>query len=56
MAADPRAAGELTRSLDALGQADLPRAGGKGASLGAMLQAGLPVPEGVAVLSGTWWG
>ncbi len=51
MAADPRATGELTRSLDALGQADLPRAGGKGASLGAMLQAGLPVPEGFAVLT-----
>ncbi len=40
-----------TRPLSDLSSADLPDAGGKGASLGAMLQAGLPVPEGFAVLT-----
>ncbi|MCC5976140.1 MAG: hypothetical protein JJT81_19105 [Rubellimicrobium sp.] len=42
---------DLTANLDVLGSADLPLAGGKGASLGAMLGAGLPVPEGFAVLT-----
>ncbi len=41
----------LTANLIAIGSADLPLAGGKGASLGAMLGAGLPVPEGFAVLT-----
>ncbi|TVR54821.1 MAG: pyruvate, phosphate dikinase [Gemmatimonadales bacterium] len=41
----------LTLGLEAMDQRDLPVAGGKGASLGAMLQAGLPVPEGFAVLT-----
>ncbi|MGY6536796.1 MAG: PEP/pyruvate-binding domain-containing protein, partial [Pararhodobacter sp.] len=42
---------DLTANLDAIGSADLALAGGKGASLGAMLGAGLPVPEGFAVLT-----
>jgi len=41
----------LTRSLDSLSSHDLLTAGGKGASLGARLGAGLPVPEGFAVLT-----
>ncbi len=41
----------LTANLEAISSADLPLAGGKGASLGAMLGAGLPVPEGFAVLT-----
>ncbi|TVP44426.1 MAG: hypothetical protein EA350_11635, partial [Gemmatimonadales bacterium] len=45
----------LIRGLEALDQADLPVAGGKGASLGAMLHAGLPVPEGFAVLTEAYW-
>ncbi len=48
MAFDKKA---LTAMLDVIGSADLPLAGGKGASLGAMLGAGLPVPEGFAVLT-----
>jgi phosphoenolpyruvate synthase/pyruvate phosphate dikinase len=42
---------DLTANLDVIGSADLALAGGKGASLGAMLGAGLPVPEGFAVLT-----
>jgi pyruvate,water dikinase len=41
----------FTCPLDRLGRDDLATAGGKGASLGAMLGAGLPVPEGFAVLT-----
>jgi rifampicin phosphotransferase len=41
----------FTRSLNTLDGHDLLIAGGKGASLGAMLGAGLPVPEGFAVLT-----
>ncbi len=52
----PVAAPSLTRTLDALNASHLPLAGGKGASLGAMLQAGLPVPEGFAVLTHAYWG
>ncbi len=37
--------------LDELKRDDLARAGGKGTSLGAMVAAGLPVPEGFAVLT-----
>jgi len=40
-----------TRALSGLTSADLAIAGGKGASLGAMLGAGLPAPEGFAVLT-----
>jgi len=42
---------DLTRPLDVLNRHDLLIAGGKGVSLGAMLGAGLPVPEGFAVLT-----
>ncbi len=42
---------DVTRSLNRLGRCHLSIAGGKGASLGAMLQVGLPVPEGFAVLT-----
>ena len=42
---------DLTANLTSVGSADLALAGGKGASLGAMLGAGLPVPEGFAVLT-----
>lgn len=45
---------ELTRPLEQLGRADLPLAGGKGANLGAMLQAGLPVPPGFVVLTSAY--
>ena len=46
---DPQA--DFTCSLNALGSDDLLIAGGKGASLGEMLGAGLAVPEGFAVLT-----
>jgi rifampicin phosphotransferase len=39
------------RTLDELRHEDLPLAGGKGASLGEMVLAGLPVPEGFVVLT-----
>jgi rifampicin phosphotransferase len=42
---------ELTRSFELLSRGDLPLAGGKGANLGAMVQAGLPVPPGFVVLT-----
>jgi pyruvate,water dikinase len=40
-----------TLPLTALNRIDLPRAGGKGANLGEMLQAQLPVPPGFCVLT-----
>jgi rifampicin phosphotransferase len=45
---------ELVRTLERLGREDLPIAGGKGASLGAMVRAELPVPEGFVVLTGAY--
>uniref|UniRef100_UPI0039EF4849 hypothetical protein n=1 Tax=Sinomonas sp. G460-2 TaxID=3393464 RepID=UPI0039EF4849 len=36
----------VLRPLDSLRAADLPDAGGKGANLGELLAAGLPVPPG----------
>jgi len=45
----------MTCTLDALDERAVSLAGGKGASLGAMLQAGLPVPEGFAVLTEVYW-
>ncbi|MCH6471743.1 PEP/pyruvate-binding domain-containing protein [Sinomonas terrae] len=39
----------LTLPLESLRAADLPRAGGKGANLGELLAAGLPVPPGFVV-------
>src|SRR5690606_33828582 len=38
-----------TRSLDSLGVADVPIAGGKGANLGELIRAGFPVPPGFVV-------
>lgn len=45
---------ELIRTFDALTRADLALAGGKGANLGAMVQAGLPVPPGFVVLTAAY--
>lgn len=42
---------ELLRWFDQLGRSDLPLAGGKGANLGEMVQAGLPVPPGFVLLT-----
>lgn len=42
---------EITRNFTKLGRNDAPLAGGKGASLGEMTQAGIPVPPGFVVLS-----
>lgn len=42
---------ELIRNFTKLGKDDAPIAGGKGASLGEMTQAGIPVPPGFVVLS-----
>ncbi|HYG59655.1 MAG TPA: PEP/pyruvate-binding domain-containing protein, partial [Symbiobacteriaceae bacterium] len=42
---------QLTRIFAQLGKADLPLAGGKGANLGEMVQAGLPVPPGFVLLT-----
>lgn len=42
---------ELTRSFAAITKEDATTAGGKGASLGEMTQAGIPVPEGFVLLS-----
>ena len=40
---------QYIKSLTELNRADLPLAGGKGANLGALLQAGLPVPPGFCI-------
>jgi phosphohistidine swiveling domain-containing protein/uncharacterized protein YjiS (DUF1127 family) len=40
---------DFVKNLDQFGRADLPIAGGKGANLGAMIQAGMPVPPGFCV-------
>jgi len=45
---------ELTRDLKKLSRLDALVAGGKGASLGEMTQAGIPVPEGFVILSTTF--
>ncbi len=42
---------ELTRSFKNIGKNDVAIAGGKGASLGEMMQAGIPVPDGFVILS-----
>ncbi|MBN1955852.1 MAG: pyruvate, phosphate dikinase [Anaerolineae bacterium] len=44
----------FTRWFTEIGAADLATAGGKGASLGALLQAGLPVPPGFVVLTSAY--
>lgn len=41
---------QFVRSLKEIGKEDLPLAGGKGANLGEMIKAGLPVPEGFVLL------
>lgn len=45
---------ELARDFIKLNKGDVLIAGGKGASLGEMLQAGIPVPDGFVVLSTTF--
>ena len=45
---------ELIRTFAQLGKADTAIAGGKGASLGEMTAAGIPVPEGFVVLAGAF--
>jgi len=46
--------GETVRTLGDLGRDDVLLAGGKGASLGEMVHAGLPVPDGFVVLTGAY--
>lgn len=45
---------ELIREFKHLGRHDAPLAGGKGASLGEMTQAGIPIPPGFVVLAHTF--
>lgn len=45
---------ELVRNFKGLGKSDAPIAGGKGASLGEMTNAGIPVPPGFVVLSNSF--
>ncbi len=45
---------ELIRDFKKLGKNDAPIAGGKGASLGEMTNAGIPVPPGFVILSGAF--
>lgn len=45
---------EVTREFKNISKSDVSLAGGKGASLGEMTQAGIPVPEGFAILSGVF--
>jgi phosphohistidine swiveling domain-containing protein len=45
---------ELIRSFERLGKQDAGIAGGKGASLGEMTQAGIPVPPGYVILTGAF--
>src|SRR3989344_5155860 len=42
---------EIVRLFNGLSKSDVAIAGGKGASLGEMTQAGIPVPEGFVILS-----
>jgi hypothetical protein len=44
---DIRSRIELVRSFACLGRDDVAYAGGKGANLGELISAGLPVPEGL---------
>lgn len=50
-AADPR---PWVVSFDAIGAADLPAVGGKGANLGELTRAGFPVPGGFCVTTRAW--
>ncbi len=47
-------AGELIRNFADLGKGDAALAGGKGAWLGEMTTAGIPVPPGFVVLAGAF--
>jgi len=47
---------QYIKSLAELNRADLPIAGGKGANLGALIQAGLPVPPGFCVITPAYRG
>ena len=40
--------------FDEIGASDLPRVGGKGANLGELVGAGLPVPAGFVVTTAAW--
>jgi rifampicin phosphotransferase len=44
-----RETGKVTRRFDEIGAADVPTAGGKGANLGELTRAGLPVPPGFVI-------
>ena len=44
----------VTVALEDLDRHDLPLAGGKGANLGAMIRAGLPVPPGFCITAATY--
>jgi rifampicin phosphotransferase len=46
--------GQAVRTLGELGRNDVLLAGGKGASLGEMVRAGLPVPDGFVMLTGAY--
>ncbi len=43
------------RSFSELGTGDLALAGGKGANLGELVQAGLPVPPGFVLVTSAYW-
>src|SRR3989344_1318289 len=45
---------QLIRPFERLGKGDAALAGGKGASLGEMTKAGLPMPPGFVVLAGAF--
>src|SRR5258708_25866743 len=45
----PAAPGGYTISFEHIASDDLPRVGGKGANLGALTRAGIPVPPGLCV-------
>ena len=49
-----RAASDHVLAFDRCGSAEVARVGGKAASLGTMLQAGFPVPDGFAVTTGAF--
>ena len=42
------------KQFDQLGRDDIDQAGGKGANLGELTRAGLPVPPGFVIVTGTY--
>lgn len=54
MAADATTAAPLVLTLDHLDRSSVPVAGGKGANLGELVQAGFPVPPGFVVTAGAY--